>query len=294
MLVSLTTCSYNVKSYSCSRYPVRAWRFHIGTPSLSCPARRWCLSSVASPKPLTRSSTSWGWRLDQMEASAFSQMHLMLCMGIFSLQVAVIIHWPHSWLSRLSHKDPSCSAYEMTQQLYAYISERPSTADFSLFQLPAILDEILHKFYAVVTKDQDSRLTLNCNVQDKVCQLFVTACHKAFTSGNPCLQFAVEKIKKAALDLPQPSQAEFADFCSTMDQILTSHLPTAEEREKLRRIPGPPLASASTSRALTPAMECNVRNASRESSGTLAVARWEHSRSYQPHGVSPWNFPQPA
>ncbi len=78
------------------------------------------------------------------------------------------------------HKDPSGSAYEMTQQLYTYILERPSTADLSLFQLPAILDEILHKFYSIVTKDQDWRLTLNCNVQDKVCQLFVTACHKAF------------------------------------------------------------------------------------------------------------------
>ncbi len=56
------------------------------------------------------------------------------------------------------------------------------------------------------------------------------ACHKAFTSGNPHLQFATEKIKKAALDVSETLQAEFADFRSTMDQILTSHLPTAEER----------------------------------------------------------------
>jgi hypothetical protein len=57
----------------------------------------------------------------------------------------------------------------MTQQLHTYISKRPSTADFSLFQLPAILDEILRMFYAIVTKDQDLLQTLNCNVQNKVC-----------------------------------------------------------------------------------------------------------------------------
>ena len=126
------------------------------------------------------------------------------------------------------HKDPSGSAYEMTQQLHSYISGTPKSADFSIFQLPNILDETMRKYYAIVTKDRDSKPTLNRDVQDKICQVFVNACNKATSSDNACLQFAAERIKKAALDVPL--HPEFADFRSTMDLILTTHLPTAEER----------------------------------------------------------------
>ena len=62
----------------------------------------------------------------------------------------------------------------MTQQLDKYIEERPKDADLSIFHLPSILDETTRKFYAIVTKDSALKPTLNCDVQHKICQLFVT------------------------------------------------------------------------------------------------------------------------
>jgi hypothetical protein len=56
-------------------------------------------------------------------------------------------------------KDPSGSAYEMTQQLHAYIMDQPN----GLYQLHAFLDETMHRFYAIiqVVKYCNTKPTLN-------------------------------------------------------------------------------------------------------------------------------------
>ena len=69
------------------------------------------------------------------------------------------------------HKDPSGSAYEMTQQLHAYIMDQPNHSDFGLYQLHAFLDETMRRFYAIIIKYCNTKPTLNRDVQDKVCQV---------------------------------------------------------------------------------------------------------------------------